>query len=181
MNYWFRSHIDQLEQLVEDLKRQVNGEYNRKLDSMRTEQNSCENELRRRDADVDTLESRVRVLAQRVDTCQNTCERRGHPCSLLRGQIAEQDATVLLLKGELKTQAGAMAALNLMVDYKQTALETLHRQLAAAAESQHLLQSELEKKDQLIQTQYKTISLLKRVDEQEDFLQRAKVSEKFRY
>ena len=119
----FRSDMDQLEQLVEDLKRQVNGEYNRKLDSMRTEQNSCENELRRRDADVDTLESRARVLAQKVETCQSTCARQGHPCSLLRGQISEQDATVLLLKGELRTQADAMAALNLMVDYKQTALE----------------------------------------------------------
>ena len=37
------------------------------------------------------------------------------------------------------------------------------------------MQAELSKKDQLIQTQYKTISLLKKVDEQEDFLQRAKV------
>ena len=40
-------------------------------------------------------------------------------------QIAEQDETVLLLKEELKSQAGAMEALNAMVDYKQTALENL--------------------------------------------------------
>ncbi len=152
----------------------VSGEFNERLESMRVEQNTCEDELRRRDAAIDTLESGVRVLRQKVDTCKRTCSARGHPCTLLRGQIAEQDATVVLLKGELRSQAEAMGALNAMVSYKQTALENLVAQLKAQLRAQDLLHAELDEKDRLIQTQYRTIALLRRVDDQEDFLLRAK-------
>ncbi len=120
-----RNLLDERDRVIEELKGQVSGEFNQKLESMRVEQNTCEDELRMRDAAIDTLESGARVLTQKVEVCQKTCARRGHPCNLLRGQIAEQDATVILLKDELRTQAGAMTALNTMVDYKQTALENL--------------------------------------------------------
>ncbi len=120
-----RNGLDERERVIEELKGQVSGEFNRKLESMRVEENTCEDELRMRDAAIDTLESGTRVLTQKVEACQKTCTRRGHPCTLLRGQIAEQDAMVILLKDELRTQAGAMTALNTMVDYKQIALENL--------------------------------------------------------
>ncbi len=153
---------------------QVNGEYNQRLESMRVEQNTCEDELRHRDAAIDTLESSARVLRQKADACRRTCSRRGHPCTLLRGQVAEQDATVVLLKDELRAQAGAMQALNSVVEHKQTALENLAGQLRAQLRAQDLLHAELARKDALAAAQYRAMALLRRVDDQEDFLHRAK-------
>lgn len=141
---------------------------------MRVEQNTCENELRRRDARIDMMESEARVLREKFQSCDTTCSRKSNPCTLLRGQLSEQDATILLLKDELKHQADSMAALNSMVNYKQSSLENLALQMKRQIESESFLQTELFKKDRLIKTQYKTIKLLKSVDDQELFLEHAK-------
>ena len=157
---------------VQKLQRLVHGEYSGKLESLRVEENSCETELNRRDAIIDQHEKEATILRHKVAACKHSC--RAEPCTILKKQLEEQDQTVFLLKDQIGQQAKAMDALNTIIDKKQEALHNITQQLGSHMEAQSYLQVQLGKKDQLIQTQYNTISLLKRVDDHVDYLQQAK-------
>ncbi len=65
----------------------MSGAFDKRLESLRVEQSTCEEDLRAREAAIDTLEGGTRVLRQRAEACEATCRSRGHPCTLLRGQV----------------------------------------------------------------------------------------------
>ncbi|XP_040572942.1 uncharacterized protein [Lepeophtheirus salmonis] len=160
------------EKEIESLKKNITGGMNEMVESLRVEQNSCENQLRIRETSINQLSEKVIHLEDRINICRRT-NFGSNDCGLIKAQLSQQDETIQLLKEEIQDQEGTMTELQKLLIKKHHVVNQFKNNIKESSSEDHFT-IKLTSQDKLIKSQQETIGLLKAVGTDDAELTRAK-------